>query len=207
MKCSNCGRDNADFHNYCIQCGAALEQPAQARPAKRRMGLFQRLVIQTVLILIALAGLGYWLSTLNLVGAHAGDGGGGYAAYAVFVGRERLYAHEDGAFGFSESKVADTFSTKARRIAVRLDAFHYALGADAAKLKIVVEKTRDGSWPPQESIIDLPQNGCLFDRDIDLVAGRRLEPGRYEVRFYRVHDSRQTPLKSVHFTVKEDAGG
>jgi len=167
------------------------------------MGFFPRVAIQIIIILVAIGALLYWLSTMNLTGFYK-NAEGGYAAYLVYVGRERLYAPEEGTLEFSEAKVSDTFPEGTRRIAVRLDAYHYSLGVKSPQVKIVVEKPGDDSWPARESLIDLPQNGCVFDRETDLVDGRPLEPGRYDVHFYIVQKA-ETPkdvhFKSIHFTV------
>ena len=200
MKCSRCGRENSDFHRYCLACGAPLE----ATPGPRgRVGLFPRVGIQVIVILIALGALVYWLSTMNLVGTYT-NAEGGYSLYAAFVGRERLYAPDEGKYGFSESKVTDTFSEKTRRVALRLDAFHYSSGVKAPHLRVVVEKSDGGSWPRQEALVELPQNGCMFDMDVDLIDGQRLPPGRYVVYFNIVKDAEEpkdAAIKSIHFTV------
>jgi len=199
MKCNKCGRDNAEMYNYCIHCGAVLEHPA-VKAVRRRMGFFKRIFIQLIIIILALGGIVYWLSTRNNIVVHR-NADNAYTAYFAFVGRERLYLTDDGDIQFSEKKVADAFPEGMHSLNVRIDDCYYGLGNGPA-LDVVLTKPDDASFTPQRVSAPLPDGGCETDRDIPLTSNLWLPAGKYSVQFSISHQKEDAiPLKSITFTV------
>jgi hypothetical protein len=204
MKCQNCGRENADVHNYCIQCGAVLPRPA-VKAVRRRMGFFKRLALQIVIIILLLAGVLYWLSAENIIVIHQNNEGA-YTAFFAFVGRPRLYLADAADAQFSEQKAAQSFEKGVHTVRVRLDACHYGFGGDRV-LEIVLSKTGDNAFAPLTALLPLPEDGCISDQDVTIIDSLTLIPGEYTVKFL-ITQAKEQPveLKSITFSVIEPQG-
>lgn len=199
MKCGKCGRDNAESYNYCIHCGAVLERKA-VKAARKRMGLFKRILLQLLIIVGVLAVIAFILGTQSIIVVHR-NADNAYTAYFAFVGRARLYLTDGGDVQFSEHKVVQEFPEGIHSLRVRFDACHHGLGREPV-LIVTLSKVDGGNFTPVATSIKLPDGGCDSDRDIELTYNQWMSPGKYVVRFSMSHSREDTvELKSMNFTV------